>query len=368
MTPSIARRELESREDSRDPRPASESHRTSSVSRIVGSRSPEETGATLRENADLKALHAARASGLLALADDSGLEVEALAGQPGVRSARFAGRASRRRQESAGIARRIVRNSERSRDARFVCAVTIATPEGIVGTSQGVVNGTILDRERGSRGFGYDALFLLPSGRTIAELLDEEKNEMSHRSVAIRNILPQLERALASTKSHLALQVIANPVPPLPRRSTLPTGFAEWRARLDRQRVAPVVAVAGSKGKTSVLRAVESIFRAGGYRFATWTDRGVEIEGERQRGELGPWSRALTRLAAGGLDIAFQELDWATVPTVSAPGAKYPIVAVANLCANSEACFFTPETLQARRALAAYQVKRRDPWSAGPQC
>jgi cyanophycin synthetase len=109
--------------------------------------------------------------------------------------------------------------------------------------------------------------------------------------------------------------------------------------------------VAGSKGKTSVLRALESIFRVGEYRFATWTDRGVEIEGERQRGELGPWSRALTRLAAGGLDIAFQELDWATVPTISAPGSKYPIVAVANLCANSEACFLTPETLQARRAL-----------------
>jgi cyanophycin synthetase len=146
--------------------------------------------------------------------------------------------------------------------------------------------------------------------------------------------------------------VIANSAPPLPRRSRLPTGFAEWRARLDRQRVAPVIAVAGSKGKTSVLRAVESIFRAGGYRFATWTDRGVEIEGERQRGELGPWSRAMTRLAAGGLDVAFQELDWATVPTVSAPGAKYPIVAVANLCANSEACFFTQETMQARRALS----------------
>jgi cyanophycin synthetase len=109
--------------------------------------------------------------------------------------------------------------------------------------------------------------------------------------------------------------------------------------------------VAGSKGKTSVLRAVESIFRAGGYRFATWTDRGVEIEGERQHGELGPWSRALTRLAVGGLDIAFQEMDWATVPTVSTPGAMYPIVAVANLCTNSEACFFTPETIQARRAL-----------------
>ena len=145
--------------------------------------------------------------------------------------------------------------------------------------------------------------------------------------------------------------MIPDPFPSLNGRSTIPSRFSEWRASLDRQRVAPVVAVAGSKGKTSVLRAVESIFRTGGYRFATWTDRGVEIEGERQRGELGPWSRALTRLAVGGLDIAFQELDWATVPTVSAPGAKYPVVAVANLCANSEACFVTPETMQARRAL-----------------
>lgn len=145
--------------------------------------------------------------------------------------------------------------------------------------------------------------------------------------------------------------MIAEKVAPLPRRSPLPTGLADWRARLDRERVAPVIAVAGSRGKTSVLRAVESILRAGGYRFASWTDRGVEIEGERQRGELGPWSRALTRLAAGGLDIALQELDWATVPTVGTPGTKYPVVAVANLCANSEVCFFTQETFQARRAL-----------------
>lgn len=145
--------------------------------------------------------------------------------------------------------------------------------------------------------------------------------------------------------------MIAEPTPSVPQRTSRPTGFADWRARLDRDRVAPVIAVAGSQGKTSVLRAVESIFRAGGYRFASWTDRGVEIEGEWQRGELGPWSRALTRLAAGGLDIAIQELDWATVQTVSPPGARYPVVAVANLCANSEACFFTAETLQARRAL-----------------
>ena len=169
----------------------------------VGLASPEETGATFRENADLKAHYAARASGMLALADDSGLEVEALADQPGVRSARFAGEPPDDARNRQALLTALSGIPKERRDARFVCAVTIATPEGIVGTSQGEVNGTILDHERGSGGFGYDALFLLPNGRTIAELLDEEKNAVSHRSVAIRKILPQLERALAAIKPHV---------------------------------------------------------------------------------------------------------------------------------------------------------------------
>jgi XTP/dITP diphosphohydrolase len=172
----------------------------------AGLASPEETGATLQDNADLKALYAARLSGILALADDSGLEVEALAGQPGVRSARFAGEPPDDAKNRKALLTALAGVPMEGRHARFVCAVTIATPDGIVGTSQGVVNGTILDHERGSRGFGYDALFLLPNGRTIAELLDEEKNAMSHRSAAIRKILPQLERALAATNFHLALK------------------------------------------------------------------------------------------------------------------------------------------------------------------
>jgi XTP/dITP diphosphohydrolase len=172
----------------------------------LGLPSPEETGATFRENADLKALHAARASGLLALADDSGLEVEALGGAPGVRSARFAGEPPDDARNRRALLTVMSAIPKERRQARFVCAVTIATPEGIVGTSQGVVTGTILDHERGSRGFGYDALFLLPDGRTIAELLDEEKNAMSHRSEAIRRIVPLLARALAATDARLAFQ------------------------------------------------------------------------------------------------------------------------------------------------------------------
>jgi XTP/dITP diphosphohydrolase len=164
----------------------------------LGITSPEETGATLRENADLKARHAARVSGMVSLGDDSGLEVEALEGAPGVRSARFAGEPPDDSRNRKALLAALMGVPKEWRNARFVCAVTIATPEGIVRTSEGVLNGTILDHERGSRGFGYDALFLLPNGRTIAELLDEEKNAMSHRSEAIRKILPQLERALAA--------------------------------------------------------------------------------------------------------------------------------------------------------------------------
>src|SRR3954466_6502585 len=92
---------------------------------------------------------------------------------------------------------------------------------------------------------------------------------------------------------------------------TLPVSFATWRSKLDRGRITPVIGVAGSRGKTSVVRALESIFRAAGLRFAAWTDGGVEIEGERQHGELTAWNRVLTRVAAGGLDVAVRELDWA---------------------------------------------------------
>ena len=172
----------------------------------LGLAPPEETGATLQENADLKALSAARASGMLTLADDSGLEVAALGGEPGVRSARFAGEPPDDARNRKALLAALSGIPKEDREARFVCAVTIATPNGIIGTSQGVVAGTILDHERGSRGFGYDALFLLPNGRTIAELLDEEKNAMSHRSAAIRKILPQLEQALIAANSHSALQ------------------------------------------------------------------------------------------------------------------------------------------------------------------
>jgi XTP/dITP diphosphohydrolase len=168
----------------------------------LGLESPEETGATLRENADLKALYAASASGMVALGDDSGLEVDALKGAPGVRSARFAGEPPDDSRNRKALLCALADIPQGRRDARFVCAVTIATPDGIVWTSEGTLSGTILDRERGTRGFGYDSVFLLPDGRTVAELLDEEKNAVSHRSAAIREILSPLQLALARQDSH----------------------------------------------------------------------------------------------------------------------------------------------------------------------
>jgi cyanophycin synthetase len=134
--------------------------------------------------------------------------------------------------------------------------------------------------------------------------------------------------------------------------NALPTSFTAWRSRLDRERISPVVGIAGSRGKTSVVRAFESILRAADLRFAAWTDGGVEIEGERQHGELTAWSRVLTRAAVGGLDLAVREIDWALAHPFALPATSYPVVAITNLCANSEACLLTPETVNARKALS----------------
>jgi XTP/dITP diphosphohydrolase len=172
----------------------------------LGLGSPEETGATLRENAKLKAVLAAQASGLVSLGDDSGLEVEALHGAPGVRSARFAGEPPDEARNRQALLAALADVPRERRDARFVCAITIATPDGVIRTSEGVLSGSILDHERGSRGFGYDSVFLLPDGRTVAELLDEEKNAMSHRSVAIREIIPPLQLALAAHDPRWSIQ------------------------------------------------------------------------------------------------------------------------------------------------------------------
>lgn len=128
--------------------------------------------------------------------------------------------------------------------------------------------------------------------------------------------------------------------------------FIGWRGHLDREQVPPVVAVAGSRGKTSVLRAAEAIFANANLRTAIRSSGGVEIEGESQRGEISPWARALTRLRSGGLDVAFQEIDWVSVQATATGELTYPVLAVTNLCANNDACLATPDTVLARKSLA----------------
>lgn len=153
---------------------------------------PVEDGDTFEANARIKAQAYAAATGRLALADDSGLEVDALDGAPGVRSARFAGvdgdRATRDAANNRLLVERLAGTAEADRAARFVCTMCLAAPDGaVLAETRGTFDGVIVLEPRGSNGFGYDPHLLLPDeGRTSAELSPEEKNARSHRGVATR--------------------------------------------------------------------------------------------------------------------------------------------------------------------------------------
>jgi XTP/dITP diphosphohydrolase len=157
----------------------------------------EETGETFRDNAALKAEQYARAAGLPALADDSGLEVDALGGDPGVRSARYAGPDATDDDRIALVLGALDALPDAPRSARFRCVMALADPERLIDTVEGVCEGTIAAAPRGSNGFGYDPIFLLPDlGRTMAELTAAEKDALSHRGRAGRAARPLLERWL----------------------------------------------------------------------------------------------------------------------------------------------------------------------------
>ncbi|MBV9848091.1 MAG: RdgB/HAM1 family non-canonical purine NTP pyrophosphatase [Armatimonadetes bacterium] len=150
-----------------------------------------EIGTTFAENARIKALALANASGLIALADDSGLCVDALGGDPGVRSARWAGPTDADR--AAALLERLRGVPASERMARFVCAACAAAPGGALAEAEGVCEGMITEAPRGRAGFGYDPVFLLPAfGRTMAELSPDEKNRISHRARAIAALTPRL--------------------------------------------------------------------------------------------------------------------------------------------------------------------------------
>lgn len=149
----------------------------------------EETGKTLEENALLKARAVVEATGLPVLADDTGLEVDALDGAPGVHTARFAGAGARYEDNVAKLIELMDGRSDRS--ARFKTVVALAFPDGVEVTAAGSLEGQISDRARGDRGFGYDPVFEV-EGQTLAEMSLEEKNQLSHRARAIRALVSEL--------------------------------------------------------------------------------------------------------------------------------------------------------------------------------
>jgi XTP/dITP diphosphohydrolase len=150
---------------------------------------PEETGTTFAENAREKARHYARLSGLLAIADDSGLSVDAMSAELGVYSARFGGPGANDDDRNRLILERLADVAEEKRTARFTCALAVARGDEIVFETLQIVEGLIARAPRGPNGFGYDPIFFFPAfGRTFGEVAPEEKETVSHRGKAFREI------------------------------------------------------------------------------------------------------------------------------------------------------------------------------------
>jgi XTP/dITP diphosphohydrolase len=156
---------------------------------------PEETGTTFEENARQKALYYAAATGELVVAEDSGLEIDALDGAPGVSSARYGGAEATYPRKFDLIFNAMRRTGARDRSARFVCALALARGGEILFESRGTAEGEIADAPRGANGFGYDPIFFYPPfGRTLGEATRAEKDSVSHRGRAFRALRAFLEQ------------------------------------------------------------------------------------------------------------------------------------------------------------------------------
>lgn len=160
-----------------------------------------ETGDTYLENALLKAHEVAAALGEAALADDSGIEVDALGGKPGARSARFAGEDASDEQNLRALMQALAGVPGSGRSARYRCVATIAWPDGRAFHTEGVCEGNLIGKSRGSRGFGYDPIFV-PAGweQTMSELSAEQKDRISHRGRAFRALQDLLEGSLPDSR------------------------------------------------------------------------------------------------------------------------------------------------------------------------
>lgn len=170
-----------------------------SLDAYPGVEPPEETGETFAENARLKATALARQLGTWVLADDSGLCVDALAGRPGARSARYGGPHATDEERVAMLLEELRDVPEPQRTGRFVCALVLASPERILLEFQASCEGVITRQPRGTNGFGYDPIFFYPPlGVTFAELPLETKNRVSHRGLAIQELRRRLGALLGT--------------------------------------------------------------------------------------------------------------------------------------------------------------------------
>lgn len=160
----------------------------------------EETGTTFAENAYIKAYAAFRKTGLPAVADDSGLMVDALNGEPGVYSARYAGENATDEQRIAKLLKNLEGVPTEKRSAHFVSSICCIIDENTVVTAEGACDGIIAEEPKGSGGFGYDPVFLTDSGKSFAELTDEEKDKLSHRGKALRLLYDKLKAIIENDR------------------------------------------------------------------------------------------------------------------------------------------------------------------------
>ena len=168
-------------------------YRVSSLADVGNFPEAPENGLTFTENACAKAQFYARLTGKLCLADDSGLEVDYLKGDPGVYSARYAGDHAADEDNNKKLLANLTGVPADKRGGRFRCVLALADADKVLLTAEGAVEGVILTEPRGSQGFGYDPLFLLPEcDRTLAEMSQQEKNAISHRGQAIKELVTQL--------------------------------------------------------------------------------------------------------------------------------------------------------------------------------
>jgi XTP/dITP diphosphohydrolase len=157
----------------------------------------EENGKSFRENAIIKAKAVATRTSAIVMADDSGLVIDALHGEPGIYSARYMGRNTPYSQKNHNLISRLRGVAEEKRTARFVCAIAAVLPDGRVVTTEGKMEGHIGYEEKGENGFGYDPIFYLPEFQCYsAELSPEQKNEISHRGKALRAMRAKLQDLL----------------------------------------------------------------------------------------------------------------------------------------------------------------------------